>query len=186
MKLLFLDTETTGLTKDHAVIQIAGIVDVDGEVKEKFNLHAAPQPADLINDQALQIQNITRDTLATYPTAFTTYGAIKRICDKYIDKYNKLDKFILAGQNCKFDYDMMESFFLKCGDKYWHSYVAYHVVDLVACTALLKLAGRINPANAKLSTVAASLNIPLEAHDAMNDIEATRQIFYRYVDMVKK
>ncbi|GAY30735.1 hypothetical protein [Prevotella sp. MGM2] len=48
MKLLFFDLETTGtLVNKHGIHQISGMVVIDGEVKETFNLHV--QRADMEN-----------------------------------------------------------------------------------------------------------------------------------------
>ena len=43
MKILWLDTETTGLNTDKCdLIQLAGIVIIDGEEKERFNFYCQP------------------------------------------------------------------------------------------------------------------------------------------------
>lgn len=48
MKLLFFDLETTGtLVNKHGIHQISGAVVIDGEIKEKFNLHVQPTPPKL-------------------------------------------------------------------------------------------------------------------------------------------
>ena len=43
MKNLWIDLETTGLdVKKHGVVQIAGIVEIDGEIQESFNFFTKP------------------------------------------------------------------------------------------------------------------------------------------------
>ncbi len=45
MKVLFFDLETTGtLVSRHGIHQISGMVVIDGEIREKFNLHVRPNP----------------------------------------------------------------------------------------------------------------------------------------------
>lgn len=187
MKLLFLDTETTGLDpKLHAVIQIAGIVEIDGEVKEEFNFKCSPQKGDLISKQALEIQNLTIDQIRNLEPPAATYRAFRQILSKYVDPFNKEDKFFMVGQNTKFDYDFMVSFFEKNDDHYFYSFVRYHLIDVISLTAAAHVAGLMNLTNMKLETVAKHFGIELSAHDALNDIKATREIFYKYVDLLKR
>ena len=55
-KLLHLDVETTGLYAPGAgLVQVAGIVEIDGEEVETFDLRCRPFPGDLLNKDALQI-----------------------------------------------------------------------------------------------------------------------------------
>ena len=44
MNILWVDVETTGLDRHrHGIIQIAGMVEVDGEVVETFDLRMNPE-----------------------------------------------------------------------------------------------------------------------------------------------
>ena len=52
MKILYLDTETTGITANSAVIQFAGIIEIDGEVKEEFNIRCKPHKDADISEKA--------------------------------------------------------------------------------------------------------------------------------------
>ena len=97
MKVLYFDTETTGLDKEkHALIQLSGIVEVDGEVKEKFDFRIAPFPQDIVDPDALKINGITVEQLATYPKPYLAYANILKLFDKYIDK---IKQFLLQSNN---------------------------------------------------------------------------------------
>lgn len=42
-KIIYLDTETTGLDKEkNDVIQVAGIIEIDGKEVERFNIFCQP------------------------------------------------------------------------------------------------------------------------------------------------
>lgn len=189
MKILFIDTETTGLEPGkHAVIQIAGIIEIDGEVKEEFNFFASPHPGQLYEARALEVNKRTIEEIKGFPPPLETYDALKKIFSKYVSPYTKdvRQRFVIAGHNVAFDYAMMEAFWQKCGDRYWYSWVDFRGLDTVTATALFQAAGRISLPNFKLETVANSLNIPLKAHNAMDDIRATREIYHRYINMIKE
>lgn len=186
MKLLFLDTETTGVDPmKNGIIQIAGIIDINGQVVEEFNLRCKPFPGQLFTAEALRITGKTVEEIRTFPEPKEAYQKIKAIFDKYINRYDKNDKFTMVGQNTKFDYDFMTTFFQNNYDKYFYAYVAYHLVDLVNASALFKMAGKISMPNMKLETMAKLFGIPLAAHDALEDIRATRQILYKFVECLK-
>ena len=53
-KLLYFDTETTGLDPvRNGIIQIAGIIVIDGEVKEEFNIKMQPHENDEITQRRI-------------------------------------------------------------------------------------------------------------------------------------
>ena len=63
MKLLYLDKETTGLTDNSAIVQIAGAIEVDGEVVEWFNIRCKPHVGADISENALQTLGLTLEEL---------------------------------------------------------------------------------------------------------------------------
>lgn len=187
MKLLFLDTETTGLDNTkHGVIQIAAIIEIDGEVKEEINLRCRPFKGQAVSEEALRVTGKTMLEISEYPEPQISYRELVAVFDRYIDKYDKTDKFFMVGQNTKFDYDFMAAWFKSNGNPYFYAYVAYHLIDVIQATALFTAAGHFKLPNMKLATVADHFGIPLKAHDALEDVRATRQVFYRYADMIKK
>lgn len=186
MKTAYIDLETSGLDpKKNGVIQIAGLIDIDGEIKEEFNFKCRPFAGQLCSPEALKLHNLTVEQIREYPDPTMTYSQLLKIFDKYIDRYNKEDKFYMVGQNPKFDYDFLTEWFKNNGNQYFYAYVNYALVDLVAATVLMKIAGIINPENMKLGTLAKSFGMEFDAHDAMADIKMTRTIFYKYVEMIK-
>ena len=184
MKLLWLDTETTGLNKDRCdIIQLAGIVIIDGEEKERFNFHCQPMNYETIEQEAMEKIGMTVEKLKTFPTSQETYKQFKALLTKYIDPYDKYDKFFIAGHNVKFDLEFIQSFFEKMGDKYCMSFFRYQTVDLMSLCTILLTAGLINPENLKLGTIAKYLGFEdnPNLHDASVDIDLTRKCFCKLV-----
>lgn len=186
MKLLFIDVETTGLDPaKHGIIQIAGIVEIDGEVKEKFNLFCGLFEGQIISQQALTVNARTVEEIRQFPPPRQTYTELLAILDRHVDRYAKADKFYMVGQNVTFDHKFLDAWFKRNGNEYLYAYIHYDRIDLVALTAAFKVAGIIKPDNVRLETVAKCFGITYKAHDAEADIATTREIFYRYVGEIR-
>lgn len=186
MKLLFLDTETTGVdAKRNGVVQISGIIDINGQVVEEFDFHCRPFEYKIMDFKALEVIKKSKEEVLALPDPREAYQKIISVWQKHINRYDKNDKFYMVGQNTKFDYDMITQWFIDNGNPYFYAYVAYHLIDIITITALFNLAGILSTKNMKLETVAAAFGIPLDAHNSLHDIRATRQIFYKFIEHVK-
>ena len=53
MKILFIDTETGGLSQNSALIQLSGIVQIGKNEAEVFNFYVKPFPSSEVTDEAL-------------------------------------------------------------------------------------------------------------------------------------
>lgn len=177
MKIIYFDVETTG--KDSVlndIIQLAGIVEIDGEVKETFNLRMQPFSYENIVREALEVNHTSIEDLHIYPEPREAYKEFVQLLSKYADKYNPSDKFYPAGFNVSFDLGFLREFFIKNGDKYFGSWFSYRFIDPLPILYLLEVKGQIRLDNYKLSTVCEHLNISINAHDALSDIEATKEV----------
>ena len=101
---------------------------------------------------------------------------------RYCDKYNRLDKFYMAGYNVRFDADFLKEFFLKNKDFYFGSWFNYRFIDPLPLLHWANWVKEINLPDYKLATVCRHFQIPLQAHDAMADITATRELIYKLLD----
>ena len=55
MKLHFFDLETTGLDEEKcAIVQIGGIIEINGKVVEEFKISMRPHAGALIQEEALK------------------------------------------------------------------------------------------------------------------------------------
>jgi DNA polymerase III alpha subunit (gram-positive type) len=176
-KFLWIDCETTGLDPViHDPIQIAGIIVANGK-EEKFNFRCAPTNPDAPDiEGATKIHGITREEMMSYQNPYQTYATIISIFEKYINKYDKKDKFILSGQNVQFDCEMMHQWFKKLNDDYWFSWVGCSHFDLKNLAILYELKTKKRFGSYKLGNICKCLGVELNnGHNAMDDIIATRE-----------
>ena len=94
MKLFFLDLETTGVNPGrNGIHQMSGMVVIDGVEKETFNFNVRPNPKSVIEKQALDVAGVTEEQVLSYPPMEQVYRKkLIPMLDKYIDRFNKLDK----------------------------------------------------------------------------------------------
>lgn len=182
MKLLFFDLETTGVNPGkNGIHQISGKIVIDGVEKESFDFHVQPNPKAIIEDEALKVANVTREQVMAYPPMSQVYDEFVAMLGKYVDKYNKKDKFFLVGyNNASFDNPFLRGFFLQNGDKYFGSWFWSNTIDVMVLASAYLATRRPEMENFKLSTVAKTLGIEVtdgDLHNAMYDIDLTKAIF---------
>lgn len=180
MKILYFDTETTG--KDpikNGIVQISGIIEIDGVIKETFNFKVSPGAEDLIEEEALKVTGLTASEILGYPDRKIVYRQLVLLFSKYINKFDKKDKFTPAGYNVRFDIEFLSSFFKKNNDVYFGSWCAWQGVDALPLVHYMHFLGELNLVNYKLSTLCEHFGIGIKAHDAMSDIIATRQLILK-------
>ena len=100
-KLFWYDLETTGLRYwKHGIHQIAGLIEIDGEVVEKFNFNIAPHPQHSLAPEAFTMKAIKPEDVRNYPAMEVVFKEkIGPLLNRYIDPYNPKDKFFTAGFN---------------------------------------------------------------------------------------
>ena len=191
-KILYIDTETGGVDfQKSALIQLSGIVEIDGVEKEKFNFYVKPFFNSEVTEEALQVQGRTFEELSTdkYFDEKIVYRDFVAILDKYIDKYDKTDKFLVAGFNVNFDINIIKALFLRNHNSFLDSYIesAAFVLDPMQIVTFLQEA-QVLPklANNKLGTLCEYFNIKFEAHDSMEDIIATKALIKKMLEILSK
>jgi DNA polymerase-3 subunit epsilon len=191
-KLLFIDFETTGTNHwQHCIHQIAGIIKIHGVEKERFEFKVKPHPAGLIEDAALAVSGVTRETLASaeYFTQKEVYTELVKMLEKYVDKFNSRDKYyVIAYNGASFDMNFFRAFFKQCGDNYFGSWFWSACIDPMILAAQYFLEDRKFMENFKQSTVAKQFDIVVDEarlHDAVYDVEIMIQIYeYMYPVLV--
>lgn len=182
MKLVFFDLETTGTNPGkHGIHQISGQIVIDGVIKETFDFHVQPNPRAMIEDEALKVGGVTREQILAYPPMQQVYQEFVAMLGKYVDKFNKKDKFFLVGyNNAAFDNQFLRGFFLQNGDVYFGSWFWSNSIDVMVLASAYLATRRPDMENLKLSTVAKTLGVNVNdesLHDAMYDIELTKAVF---------
>lgn len=182
MKLFYLDLETTGVKHwRNSVHQISGCIEIDGEVKEYFDIKCQPFDRADIEPAALAVSGITVETLKTYMTFKEAYRMIIKMLSKYVNKFNKKDKFFLVGyNNASFDNHFFRAFFVQNLDDYFGSWFWANTIDVMVLATQYLMRRRQDMTNFQLKTVAAALGIKVDEsklHDATYDIDLTRWIY---------
>lgn len=189
-KIIFIDTETGGVNPEKAaLIQLSGIIRIDKKDVEKFNFYIKPFENSEVNEKTLEVQGRTLDELKTekYIEEKEIYKQFIDILDKYVDKYDRTDKFVVAGYNVRFDVDILRAFFQRHGNNFLFSYLDSSMLDPLYSIRLLQIA-EILPVleNNKLETWCKHFGIELKAHDSLEDIEATKKLIGKLISLIRK
>ena len=190
-KIIFIDTETTGfIPSKSAITQLSGVVRIDKKDMETFNFYIKPFEGADINQKALEVQGRTLEDFKNekFISEEKAYFLFKKILDKYVNKYDKNDKFIVAGYNVKFDVDMLQAFFKRQKDNYLFSYISLNnMLDPLPCIGMLQLCGLLPELeNNKLETWCKYFGIEFEAHDSLEDICATKELIFKIANLIIK
>lgn len=181
-KLFFYDLETTGTNPGrNGIHQISGEIEIDGKTVETFDFKVQPNPKAIIEDAALEVGGVTREQIMAYPPMGQVYTQLVGMLGKYVDKFNKADKFHLVGYNNRaFDDNFFRGFFLQNGDKYFGSWFWADSIDVLVLASTFLADRRAELRDFKLATVADFLGIDTTAgklHDASFDIFVTKAVF---------
>lgn len=189
MKILYIDVETTGTDpKRNGLIQLGQIIEVGGQVVSENSWNIQPFSSDVIEPKALEITKTTREDLFDDFKRLTPEAAwdhIRQTWDQVVNKFDKADKFVLAGYNVDaFDQQFLREFVRRCTPHSRYSiagsYIGHLTMDPLPYLKWLKALGMIDPDNLKLETVCDYFGIILnEAHDALEDVRATRWLIHR-------
>lgn len=175
--------ETTGV-KPHrnGIHQIGGIIDIDGQERERFNFNVRPNPRCEIEDEALKVGGVTKEQIMAYPPMEEVYAKFVGMLSRYVSKYDKKDKFYLVGyNNASFDNAFLRGFFLQNNDKYFGLWFWPNCMDVYVMVTPLLFDLRPTIENVKLMTVAKAMGLEVDdskLHDATYDIELTRSLYY--------
>lgn len=189
-KIIFIDTETGGVNPEKAaLIQLSGIIRIDKKDVEKFNFYIKPFENSEVNEKALEVQGRTLEELKTdkYVEEKEVYKQFIELLDKYVDKYDRTDKFVVAGYNVRFDVDILKAFFQRHSNNFLFSYLDSSMLDPLYSIRLLQIA-EVLPVleNNKLETWCKHFGIELKAHDSLEDIEATKKLIGKLISLIRK
>ncbi|MDD4970737.1 MAG: 3'-5' exonuclease [Paludibacter sp.] len=186
-KLMFYDCETTG-TKfwKNGIHQISGIIEIDGDIKEKFDIRTRPEyKGVIIEEEALAVSGVTREQVLAYPPMHDGYQEILKILGKYMDPYEKKGKkrkFHLVGYNSRgFDDSFLRAYFVQNGDQYFGSWFYSDSIDVMVLASDFFKDVRHQMENFQLRTVCKKAGIMVDEtklHDAQYDISLTRELYY--------
>lgn len=167
--LLFVDIESTGLSSNAAIIEIALIPVINGEKKDPFVSYVRPHAGATIEEGAFKINKIDPKKIWDFPEA---EGVVSEII-KYLDQFETI--FTIVAHNADFDSKFVTQLFNRTGN--YSNYVSRFSTGTI-CTLKLSKAvlatERKKPSKFNLGELSKFFGIKLEnAHTALADIEAT-------------
>lgn len=181
IKKFFYDVETTGINwRRCSIHQLSFIIEIDGIVIEKGTLHIRPHDKADIEQEALSVGGVTEEQIRAYPTMEEQFESLSNTLSKYVDKYDKGDKFHMIGfRNASFDDDFLKKYFDLMKSKFYFYFFSNSLdVSCLATEYLLTI--RADMPTFKLSRVAKTLGIDVDdekLHDADYDVYLTREIY---------
>ena len=139
MKIFYFDLETTGLNPDkNGIHQLSFIVEIDGKTEKFANVKIQPFATDEIHPDALKIAGVTKDQIFSdeYLKPQIAYKRLIATLEQYVSRFDKADKFFLAGYNSQsFDSPFLRKFFEKNNDKFFGSYFWTANLDVMILAA---------------------------------------------------
>ena len=180
IKQLFIDTETTGVNTDIVgMYQVGGIIRV-GKREEEFEFNCDIFEEDEIDPKAFEKNGLTLKEIATFPTPQDTFEKFINLLDKYIDRYDKKDKFIVIGYGAEFDQRILSNWFYKLGDDYFRSWFWHPWIDVMNLAMYVVKDYRSDISSFKLKSIAEHFHIRTDdtkLHTALYDAQITRKIY---------
>lgn len=201
-KIIFIDVETTGVIPErNGLTQLSGCVQIGDEVKESFDYFLRPFPKDEIEIAALEVTGFDRRQflLPDHPNYLAVegqnfedprdiYDRMAAMLGKYVNQYDKGDKFQFVGYNAhSFDMPFMRRFWEKNGNRFFGSWFWYPCLDVMLIWAQILQPVRAELSNFKLATVAKHCGIKVDAtrlHDSQYDIELTRELWLSACEII--
>ena len=185
-KQLFIDTETTGLDAEkNGILNIGGLVRIGDVASEPFDFFGQPFKTDEVSLEALKVNQTTKEMIDSYQSAEDLYSEFHTFLDKFIDKYDKRDKFFFYGWNADFDDRFLRAFFKKNKDKYYGSYILWPSINVAALLIDTLKELRFNISDFHLDTAAKFMGLEVDEekrHSAYYDAELTMKVY----DLIRK
>lgn len=184
MRILWIDCETGGLEpRHHEILTIAGIIEIDRRQVDEFHYKLRPNFPERLEESALKCNGLTREQVMKFDDPFEVFEKLKEKFSKYGLRREKL---IVAGHNvAAFDRKFLNELFVYHGCETLHYYLDYHSLDTMSVAAWLRYVGKLKIKTLKLGALCEHFEIPLKAHDALEDIRATRQLAIKLWEMLR-
>jgi len=159
---------------------LAGAIELPGAKPKFFQYRLRPFPGDVIEEEALEVNGITREELKTYSAPGKVYKDSINLLSTHVDRYDRADKFHFIGYNAIFDSNHLRAWFEKNGDTYFGSWFYFPPIDVMGMAAVHVMSRRAGMKDFKLLTVARELGLKVDEvkmHDTRYDIALTREMF---------
>lgn len=200
-KIFWLDTETTGLdSTSNGIIQLAGLMEINREIVDSINLYIKPFSGCVYSSGAQDVHGYTIEEIQQsdqFQSESDAIHELRSFWGKYIEHQDYTDGAMIGGYNLQFDTGFLTALWDRTvgdpGPKITHylrmnqrldPYMIYH---FLSHRNLLTEAQSKRRLETLTNQFAHSLGIDvneLEFHDAMDDIRATRALYYTFYDEI--
>ncbi len=182
MVKFFYDLETTGTDpRKHSIHQLAGLVEVDDEIVEVFDIRTRPHPRAKIEPEALKIAKVTEEEILSYQPMEAALKEYKRILSRYVDPYNpKIKAYNVGYNNRYFDDVFLRAWFDQNKDTSIGSWFWSNTIDVLVLATEYLVERRPEMPSFKLHRVAKTLGLQVDdsrTHDTLYDVGLTRSIY---------
>ena len=185
-KLLYIDTETTGLVAGHhAIIQLAYIIEINGKVAKRGSYKINPKTYSskiYVSPKALECNGYRVED-------FDRFTDSKDACKdfmKVLSKYKEGPKFKLVAFNSHFDIGFIQAWMKDSKQDFYGRFIDYKDLDVFALVKYLQFYSKIDTGiSQNLENSCKAVGLEFDAHDAVGDIEATRDLHLRLVEMLQ-
>lgn len=178
--LMWIDLETSGLGSNAAVIELAAIAYIDGEIKHHFQSYIRPHEGATLDPKAFEINKIDVNKIWEFPDA---KDVIQKFLE-YIDSFECI--FSLSGHNIQFDSSRLFKFFCRNGEygSYLNRFRPGGVCTFKISKEIFKGA-RKKPTGFSLDKLCSFYEINLDnAHSALPDIQATIELYEKLLPKI--
>lgn len=176
-KVCYVDTETTGLDPEKQdIIEIAMILELNGKEAGELKINCQPHSFENISQEALAVHGYTVENLRSFMPPKAAHKRVVDFLSGCCDKFDRNDKYYPAGYNGDFDIRFLSAWFRKCGDNYFGSWFNGKLLDPLPMLRMMDYTGLISLPSYKLEAVCDFFGIAIQAHDALSDVKATREI----------
>jgi DNA polymerase-3 subunit epsilon len=152
----------------------------DSQLLEEKVFHLNPLDDEVLyHENAFKVHGVTEEEIKSFPPAVETTLQIAEFLKKYLPK-NPEEKLVFAGYNCNFDYEHLGALFSRCGFNIG-DYFNEQFIDVLERVKMAREQGFLvldKKYNNKLETITKALGVMHDdAHTALSDIKATRQLY---------
>lgn len=182
MKLLFFDTETTGLNHNvNGIHQMSGYIVIDNIIVDSFDIKFRPFDGCLCEDGAFEVTGLTEEEVMNREVSEQdALNQLLSIFDKHVNKYDRNDKMFVIGYNINFDINFINEFFRRNNNTFLYSYIFTNPIDVMSLAGHKLMSLRPTMPNFKQGTVAKTLCIQMDEdklHDALYDVWVCVRIY---------
>ena len=178
-KTLWFDVETGGTDSEKdALLQLAGLIEIDNEIVDEINLKIQPVKGKNVTAEAIKKHGLTMDMIEGFEKPWEARWKFDTFLTRNNPAPAKDKRYIMAGYNADFDCRFLNQWYqdLSGGPYDYWKHLQFSPVDPLPTLRIMRHLELLDVPDTKLETVCDYFGITINAHDALSDIKATREV----------